>query len=77
MEPCFNWRAVSSDEVRLLVNVFAIVAVAYALALAWFIFFRPGAVAWWAVLLALALIALPIVLMWWAHRRGDRRLDSN
>jgi uncharacterized iron-regulated membrane protein len=53
----------------------AIVAAAYALALAWFIFFRPETVAWWAVLLALALIALPVALMWWEHRH--RHLDSN
>ena len=62
---------------RLLVNGIAIVAVTYALALAWFIFFRPGAVAWWAVLLALALIALPLALMWWTHRHRHGRLDSN
>jgi protein-S-isoprenylcysteine O-methyltransferase Ste14 len=70
-----SWRAVPSDAVRLLVNGAAIVAVAYALALACFIFLRPGAVTWWAVLLALALIALPLALIGWAHRR--RRLDSN
>ena len=62
---------------RLLVNGLAIVAAAYALALAWFIFFLPGAVVWWPVLVALALIALPLVPMWWAHRRRDGRLDSN
>jgi hypothetical protein len=63
--------------VRLLVNGIAIVAVAYALVLAWFMFFRPGAVAWWTVLLALALIALPLALMWWTHRHRHGRLDSN
>lgn len=58
--------------VRLLVNATAILAVAYALALGLFIVFRPEAVAWWAVVLALGLIALPLTLMWWEHGHQHR-----
>jgi peptidoglycan/LPS O-acetylase OafA/YrhL len=61
---------------RLLVNATAIIAIAYAIALACFIFFRPGTVTWWAVLLALALIALPLMLMAKAHRQRHGTLPN-